>query len=62
MKDTNNVTNQNKHIIKRDFIINGTLIHIKSIFNGHTTLDKAVKNIILRKLSETKNLKTTSLH
>lgn len=62
MKNIDNMKDQNKPTIERDFIINGIVIHIKSIFNEHTTLDDALKNIVLRKLSETKNLKTTSLY
>lgn len=41
-------------IIEREIIINNTRIHIKSIFTGQTRLDEAMKNIIVRKLLETK--------
>jgi hypothetical protein len=54
MKNKDNVTNQNAHTIKRDFAIKNIVVHIKSIFNGHTTLDKALCNIIVRKLSQPK--------
>ena len=43
--------------VEREIVINNTRIHIRSIFTGQTRLDEAMKNIITRKVSETK--KTT---
>lgn len=39
-------------VIERDIVINNMSIHIKSIFTGKTNLDKALKNIVVRKISE----------
>jgi len=36
--------------IERDIMINGTHIHIKSIFNNKVPLEKALANIAKRKL------------
>ena len=38
-------------IIERDVVINGTHIHVKSIFDGKVPLEKALGNIAKRKLS-----------
>lgn len=49
--------NQPRHtVLERDMMINGITVHVKSVFNNQTTLDKALKNIILRKSSEQENV------
>lgn len=40
--------------------IKGLKIHIKSVFNGKIPLDKAISNIVKRKLSENENNQTKS--
>lgn len=49
--------NQPKHtVLERDMLINGITVHVKSIFSDKTTLDTALKNIVLRKSSEQRDL------
>jgi hypothetical protein len=38
--------------IERDIVINGTRIHIKSVFADKTSLEKALTNIARRKLAK----------
>jgi hypothetical protein len=40
--------------IERVIVINNTRIHVKSIFTGKTSLDKAMKIIVTRKISDSK--------
>jgi len=40
---------------ERQMEVNGTLIHLRSIFVGQTKLDDALQKIIDRRLSETDN-------
>ena len=54
MKNKDTVTDRDNHTIERDFAIKNIVVHIKSIFNGYTTLDKALSNIIIRKISQPK--------
>lgn len=42
-------------VIERNMIVNGVAIHIKSIFNGKISLQNALGNIAIRKLSNKKN-------
>ena len=44
--------NDNTHVgtAERDIVINGTHIHIKSVFNDKIPLEKALGNIAKRKL------------
>jgi len=46
------VTNE---VIEREVVVNNTKVHIKSIFAGKTSLDKALKNIVARKISDAKS-------
>jgi len=49
---------ENKNTIERNLNVNGIIIvHLKSIFCGHIPLDKALSNIIVRKISKLKNEK-----
>jgi len=48
---------ENKNTIERNSNVNGIIVHIKSIFCGHIPLDKALSNIIVRKISKPKNEK-----
>lgn len=41
-----------KITVERDMIVGGVTVRIESIFSRQTTLDKAIKNIILRKSTE----------
>jgi hypothetical protein len=53
---TNQAITDNKiHITKgleREIRMGNTKIRIKSIFNGYTTLDSAIKNIVMKKIYE----------
>ena len=44
------IENPNK-TVERDVVINGTHIHVKSVFYGKIPLEKALGNIAKRKLS-----------
>lgn len=39
-------------VAERDMMVGNLNVHVKSIFIGQTTLDKAIQNIILRKSTE----------
>jgi len=39
-------------VAERDVVVGNLNVHVKSIFTGQTTLDKAIQNIILRKSTE----------
>jgi hypothetical protein len=41
-------------ITERKITVNNTIIHLRSIFTEQTSLDEAMKNIIMRRLSEEK--------
>lgn len=43
-------------IIERNMVVNGTHVHVKSIFNGKLPLEKALGNIAVRKLSAKKKI------
>jgi hypothetical protein len=43
-----------RNTIERDVVVNGTHIHVKSVFNGKIPLEKALSNIAVRKLSDKK--------
>lgn len=49
-----NVKTECNNAIERDIIVNNTKIHIKSIFTGKTSLYIAMKNIVARKISDSK--------
>ncbi|MCL2336188.1 MAG: hypothetical protein FWC60_02075 [Firmicutes bacterium] len=38
-------------VVEREIVINGLKIHLKSVFKPQTTLEKALENIIKRKIS-----------
>ena len=38
-------------IIERDIVIDNMKIHIRSIFNGKISLEKALENIIVRRMN-----------
>lgn len=42
--------------IERDLVVQGTHIHIKSVFNGKIPIEKALGNIAVRKLSVKKKI------
>ena len=48
---SNTVRKTNVKVIERDIVVNGTHIHVKSIFNGSIPLEKALGNIAKSKLS-----------
>ena len=48
-------TEVQKNCAECDIAIGGMKIHVKSVFNGQTTLHKALANIVLRKLSTQQN-------
>jgi len=39
--------------LERDLVINGTHIRVRSIFNGQIPLEKALGNLVQRRISET---------
>ena len=39
---------------EREIVINNIKIHVRSIFTGKTSLDRAMKNIVVRKISDSK--------
>ena len=41
-------------ILERDLVINGTHIRVRSIFNGQIPLEKAIGNLVQRRISEAK--------
>ena len=41
-------------MMEREITINNMRIHIRSIFNGQTSLEEALQKIVIRKLSEQK--------
>jgi len=41
--------------IEREIVINNTKIRVKSIFTGKTSLDRAMKNIVARRISDFKS-------
>ena len=41
-------------VVERDIIVNDVNVHVKSIFIGQTTLEKALCNIVSRKISESR--------
>ena len=43
------------NVIERDVEINNTKVHVKSIFSETISLDKAMKNIVCKKLSIAKS-------
>lgn len=49
-----NVKPEGEEVIEREIVINNTKIHIKSIFAGKTSLDRAMKNIVARKIADSK--------
>ena len=42
----------NPVVIKRELVINGTVIRITSVFTAQTPLEEALRRIILRKIEE----------
>ncbi len=47
-------SNHSAEVIERELVINNTRIHVKSVFAGKTSLDRAMKNIVARKISDSK--------
>ena len=41
-------------VVEREIVINNVKIHINSVFIGQTTLENALTNIIIRKISKSK--------
>ena len=48
-------TEHSDEIVEREIVINNTKIHIKSIFTAKTSLDRALQNIVARKISDAKS-------
>ena len=43
-------------VAERIITINGAIIHIKSVFNNNTSLESALTNIVVRKLSQAREI------
>ena len=55
MIDKENKVDREKPENKYDMVINGTHIRVRSVFNGSIPLEKALGNLVLRKISDKKS-------
>ena len=49
------ITTDNDDFVKSEIIINDTKIRLKSVFSEKTNIDKAIKNIVIRKITFNKS-------
>ncbi|MCL2842521.1 MAG: hypothetical protein FWE28_03515 [Oscillospiraceae bacterium] len=55
IKQNHSITNEQPcSALERDLVINGTHIRVRSIFNGQVPLEKALGNLVQRRISESK--------